>query len=345
MASDLTLKVACILLAVLGSVRSQVCIVPDAQGKVYIHDRVSAECPIGWHRWRDACVYLSHTTDNGNNANKSCQEMDSHLAVIEYEAENKFLVDLLNHVHPNYDAWIGLWKSEEEDKSCDIADCVLDGWTWFGGFSINSFEFWPNWRPGEPSGHDGEYCARMDKDGFWRDTKCTLEYYYICEKQLLDPYIGSTTGEKYTSMAPEGECPDNLPIVIGAAVGGVLLGVLITCIVFIVLYRRMKHNHQIKRSEPTKHRSGLSAQDNRVVSEYDSNATYVNEIPCVALATAEQPDKASDVNGFDENTLTNKYEHLKEKKKTANQNASTSDDDGAYTTLNVIETSFPEVIP
>ncbi|ELT87398.1 hypothetical protein CAPTEDRAFT_203696 [Capitella teleta] len=137
-------------------------------------------------------------------------------------------------------------------------------------------------------------------------------------------------------MAPEGKCPDNLPIIIGAAVGGVLLGVLITCIVFIVLYRRKKCNCQIKRSEPTKHRSGLSAQDNRVVSNYDSNATYVNEIPCVALATAKQPDKASYVNGCDVNALTNEYEHLTEEKETANQNAPTSDDDGAYTTINLL---------
>ncbi|ELT95342.1 hypothetical protein CAPTEDRAFT_204667, partial [Capitella teleta] len=108
---------------------------------------------------------------------------------------------------------------------------------------------------------------------------------------------------------------------------------------------RKKCNCQIKRSEPTKHRSGLSAQDNRVVSKYDSNATYVNEIPCVALATAKQPDKASYVNGFDVNALTNEYEHLTEEKKTANQNAPTSVDDGAYTTINVIETSFHEVKP
>ncbi|ELT94414.1 hypothetical protein CAPTEDRAFT_197509 [Capitella teleta] len=187
MTSDLTLKVACILLAVLGSVRSQ-------------------ECPNEWKRWRDTCFYLPDTTDKGNSANKSCQEMDSHLAVIEYEDENKFLVDLLNQT-------------------------------------------------------------------------------------------------------------------------------------------RKKCNCQIKRSEPTKHRSGLSAQDNRVVSNYDSNATYVNEIPCVALATAKQPDKASYVNGCDVNALTNEYEHLTEEKETANQNAPTSDDDGAYTTINVIETSFPEVIP
>ncbi|ELU14808.1 hypothetical protein CAPTEDRAFT_197259, partial [Capitella teleta] len=108
---------------------------------------------------------------------------------------------------------------------------------------------------------------------------------------------------------------------------------------------RKKRKHEIKRSEPTKHRSGLSAQDIRVVSEYDSKATYVNKIPCVALATAERPNKASDVNGFDENTLTNEYDNPAEKKKNANQNAPTSNDDGAYATMNEIETSFPDVIP
>ncbi|ELU07996.1 hypothetical protein CAPTEDRAFT_186044, partial [Capitella teleta] len=139
--------------------------------------------------------------------------------------------------------------------------------------------------------------------------------------------------------------PNNLPIIIGAAVGGVLLGVLITGIVFIVVYRRKKRNRQIKRSEPTKHRSGLSAQDNPVGSGYDSKATYVNEIPCVALATAERPNKASYVNGFDVNALTNEYEqfeHLTAEKKSANQNALNSNDIGAYATINDIETSSPD---
>ncbi|ELU07020.1 hypothetical protein CAPTEDRAFT_204625 [Capitella teleta] len=115
-----------------------------------------------------------------------------------------------------------------------------------------------------------------------------------------------------------------------------------------LLKRRKKRNRQIERSEPTKHRSGLSAQNNRVVSEYDSKATYVNEIPCVALATAERPNKASYVNGFDVNALTNEYEqfeHLTAEKKSANQNGPTSNDIGAYATINDIETSFPDVIP
>ncbi|ELU07016.1 hypothetical protein CAPTEDRAFT_204621 [Capitella teleta] len=115
--------------------------------------------------------------------------------------------------------------------------------------------------------------------------------------------------------------------------------------VHLVRFIRKKRNRQIKRSEPTKHRSGLSAQNNPIVSGYDSKATNVNEIPCVALATTERTNKASYVNGFDVNALTNEYDNPAEKKKTANQNTSTSNDDGAYATINEIETSFPDVIP
>ncbi|ELT94553.1 hypothetical protein CAPTEDRAFT_206283 [Capitella teleta] len=287
--------------------------------------------------------------------------MDSHLAHIESDDENSFLTELLKSDLSDHmtAAWIGLWKAKEDlyKADCDLS-CKRQGWTWSGKASINSNKMEPRWNQDEPSG--GHFCARLEKTGEWWDAQCSREYNYICEKPILHqttPAAGTpdalwvhdapTTieGNSESRQSQNTKCPDYLPLIIGAAVGGVLLGLLIACIAFIVLYRRMKCNCQIKRSEPTKHRSGLSAQNNRVVSKYDSNATYVNEIPCVALATAEQPDKASYVNGFDVNALTNEYEHLTEEKKTANQNASTSDDDGAYTTINVIETSFPEVKP
>ncbi|ELT94550.1 hypothetical protein CAPTEDRAFT_206280 [Capitella teleta] len=287
--------------------------------------------------------------------------MDSHLAHIESDDENTFLAELLNVNLSDHmtAAWIGLWKAEEDlhKPSCDLS-CRRQGWTWSGNASISS-KMEPKWNQYEPSG--GHSCVRLKNTGEWWDKHCSVVNNYICEKPILhqptpaaampdapttiEGNSESRQSQNTSETTSEEECPDYLPLILGAAVGGVLLGLLIACIAFIVLYRRMKHNHQIKRSEPTKHRSGLSAQDTRVVSEYDSNATYVNEIPCVALATAKQPDKASYVNGFDVNALTNEYEHLTEEKKTANQNAPTSDDDGAYTTINVIETSFPEVIP
>ncbi|ELU07017.1 hypothetical protein CAPTEDRAFT_204622 [Capitella teleta] len=325
-------------------------------------------------------------------------------------------------------AWIGLWKAKEDKNKadCDLS-CRRQGWTWSGKSSVSS-KMEPKWAQDEPTG--GHPCARLENTGEWWDKQCSHKYNYICEKPILHqptPAAGmpdapttiegnseSRQPQNTSETTSEKGSPNNLPIIIGAAVGGVLLGVLITGIVFIVVYRRKKRNrqiergeptkhrsglsaqnnpvvsgydskatyvneipcvalataertnkasyvngfdvnaltnerkkrkHEIKRSEPTKHRSGLSAQDIRVVSEYDSKATYVNKIPCVALATAKQPDKDSDVNGFDVNALTNEYDNPAEKKKTANQNTSTSNDDGAYATMNEIETSFPDVIP
>ncbi|ELU07015.1 hypothetical protein CAPTEDRAFT_224974 [Capitella teleta] len=245
MATDLTLKVVCILVA-LGSIHSEV-------------------CPEGWFMWMNTtCYYLSPNTYTRLFENNSCHEMDSHLAHIESDDENKYLTELLKSDHITA-AWIGLWKAKKDlhKTDCDLS-CRRQGWTWSGNVSISS-EMEPKWAQGEPSG--GQSCARLKNTGEWWDAQCSHEYNYICEKPILHQptpaagtpdspttiegnsesrqpqsttttsrAIDSTTRGNYTSMAPEGGSPNNLPIIIGAAVGGVLLGVLITGIVFIVVY-------------------------------------------------------------------------------------------------------------
>ncbi|ELU17530.1 hypothetical protein CAPTEDRAFT_187645 [Capitella teleta] len=166
-------------------------------------------------------------------------------------------------------AWIGLYKPEDllDMYNCDLS-CRRQGWTWSGEAWINSNKMEPKWNQDEPSG--GQSCARLEKTGEWFDKQCSNKYNYICEKPILHqttpaagmPDAPTTIEGNSESRQPQNtsettsvegecrpltrfadlmalisECPDYLPLIIGAAVGGVLLGLLIACIAFIVLYR------------------------------------------------------------------------------------------------------------
>ena len=94
--------------------------------------------------------------------------MGSWLVVLNSRAEQKAFV-------PNGDnqLWIGLHK-DPKDKS---------RWLWVDGSSSN----YTNWDEGEPNSNSSTggctklYPASSGSVGKWRDEKCNLSLYFVCE--------------------------------------------------------------------------------------------------------------------------------------------------------------------
>ncbi|XP_071583129.1 hepatic lectin-like isoform X2 [Heliangelus exortis] len=121
-----------------------------------------------WEYFAGKCYYFSLKRMSWHKAKAQCEEMHSHLAIIDSFAKQNFLMFRTR----NERFWIGLTDENSEGE-----------WKWLDGTDPkNSFTFW---KEGEPnnSGHN-EDCAHLWGSGEWNDVYCTYECYYICEKPL-----------------------------------------------------------------------------------------------------------------------------------------------------------------
>ena len=86
----------------------------------------------------------------------------SHLASIQSEEENQFLLNLGQNI------WVGANDINTEG-----------GWVWNDGLPFN-FTGWGSNEPNECCG--GQDCGKMMHSGFWDDTNCNRLETFICKK-------------------------------------------------------------------------------------------------------------------------------------------------------------------
>ncbi|XP_072046774.1 uncharacterized protein [Amphiura filiformis] len=122
---------------------------------------------------------LQVTTENGRSnytvvmdgrtrheAREDCLNRGGDLAVIENQAENDLIVQLLPETQGRF--WIGLSDIDTENT-----------FIWVDGRNASTFT---NFGYGEPNDHNsGEDCVEMSTSGKWNDKKCSSNRYYICE--------------------------------------------------------------------------------------------------------------------------------------------------------------------
>ena len=111
-----------------------------------------------------------------------CQALGSDLAVIDTEAENGFIANLIeNHLElPTRAAWIGLQLNR-----------TLNAFRWIDGSPLG----YNNWKSGEPNDAKGnEDCVFMLRGGTWNDDPCNLNGYSfwntrdvltLCERRVF----------------------------------------------------------------------------------------------------------------------------------------------------------------
>ncbi|XP_054988182.1 asialoglycoprotein receptor 2 [Sorex araneus] len=124
-------------------------------------------CPVNWIEYKGSCYWFSHTGSTWPEAENYCQLEKAHLAVVNSEEKQKFIVQHTN----SFDYWIGLTESN-------------DSWKWVDGTNYK----YEHWAPFQPDGWKGrevdsshELCVEIRWDGFWNDDLCLQTYRWVCE--------------------------------------------------------------------------------------------------------------------------------------------------------------------
>ncbi|XP_033021841.1 macrophage mannose receptor 1-like [Lacerta agilis] len=154
----------------------------------------------GWILYEEHEYYVSNRTTSAERARASCKKHGGDLAVIESEAERKFLWKYNNYYGTHSgDLYIGLTVG-------------LDGE--FGWLDQTPVTYAP-WAPGEPnSGNDDETCVAMKAiTGLWYDTNCGSTNKFICERH--NSSVHSTVAP--TMPVPVGGCADGWLFLITSA--------------------------------------------------------------------------------------------------------------------------------
>ena len=116
----------------------------------------------------DSCYKFSSTQVNWNSAKSACEALESHLVVINSQAEQQAIAANVNVY--GWDTWIGFIR-DPQDPSL---------WLWIDG----SPPTFTHWKSGEPNGAWYEACALMyhENNGWtWNDVGCYYIVHYICE--------------------------------------------------------------------------------------------------------------------------------------------------------------------
>ncbi|XP_063806486.1 asialoglycoprotein receptor 1-like [Pseudophryne corroboree] len=128
-------------------------------------------CPATWSKFLLSCYFFSSEGKSWNDSEKSCQEKNSHMVVINSNEEQRFVFSITKGKY----TWIGLTDMTGE-------------WKWVDGTNYDAAP--KNWIPGQPDdfyGHGlggGEDCAHLHNNGKWNDDHCTRPYLYLCEMDL-----------------------------------------------------------------------------------------------------------------------------------------------------------------
>ena len=134
---------------------------------------MSGNCEEDWHAYEPSCYYIGNRTKVWEDSRQFCQDKESDLAVIETEAENDFIWNLIedSFVLPTRAAWIGLQRNS-----------TTGVFEWIDG---NQSPY-KNWKSGEPNNVKGnEDCVFMKRGGEWNDDPCDLNGYSFWEDKNL----------------------------------------------------------------------------------------------------------------------------------------------------------------
>ncbi|XP_035668923.1 hepatic lectin-like [Branchiostoma floridae] len=108
------------------------------------------------------------TRKDHTGAHQTCEADGGHLAVVNTEPINNFIVELISDPE---DFWIGL------------SDKYTEGtFMWADGTKLDGFDF-TNWAPNEPNAQSGQNCVHMWSvyDYKWDDDYCYRQKYFICQ--------------------------------------------------------------------------------------------------------------------------------------------------------------------
>ena len=130
----------------------------------------SSSCPSGWNPSGSNCYILRSSKKKWSSAESDCVKLVGHLATITSGSENAVVYSLRGNSSSSQDIWIGLNDKGDEGT-----------FEWVDHDGTNTS--YRKWYDGEPNGqpNDGD-CVRMVSNGKWRDSSCSDEYYYVCQK-------------------------------------------------------------------------------------------------------------------------------------------------------------------
>ncbi|KYO44664.1 C-type lectin domain family 4 member A [Alligator mississippiensis] len=132
-------------------------------------------CPMGWKPFRVNCYYLSSDSMSGDESEKNCTGMGSHLVVINTQAEQDFLLNWTKDIFSSRRTYfIGLSAQEVEAQ-----------WRWVDQTPYNKTAAF--WKPGEPRIPKMEKYtsfqvhSRTQARQNWNDIPCSTSLNRICE--------------------------------------------------------------------------------------------------------------------------------------------------------------------
>ncbi|XP_031413397.1 hepatic lectin-like, partial [Meleagris gallopavo] len=143
-----------------------------------------------WEYFEGSCYYFSLSRMSWHKAKAECEEMRSHLIIIDSYAKQvrktpqKYpqKYPKTGHTKPHFSTQISPWghmgpyKTPFRHPNQPMSP--------YGAIQnpISSPRFW---KEGEPNNRGfNEDCAHVWTSGQWNDVYCTFECYYVCEKPL-----------------------------------------------------------------------------------------------------------------------------------------------------------------
>ena len=129
---------------------------------------LSGSCPQGWIGYSGSCYLPYVHGKTWQEANETCQEMDSHLALSKSVDENEFIAVEVGR--PESRVWIGLRRSEGE-------------FVWSDG-SKSDFTNWGRFEPKDASVVGRDCVSLLPEDIFysWEVRNCDDRQAFICER-------------------------------------------------------------------------------------------------------------------------------------------------------------------
>ena len=132
-------------------------------------------CDQDWEKNGDKCYFWSTAKKNWRDAEAFCKKQGGHLASVNSNSLNNFIVEGIRKRWPEHQGWLGGTDLEEEKV-----------WKWTDG---TPWEF-ENWYPPNPNNGGffkaGQHCLRYelyDRKG-WDDGICSLEYRFVCSRKM-----------------------------------------------------------------------------------------------------------------------------------------------------------------
>eukprot|EP00058_Branchiostoma_floridae_P019988 XP_002605478.1 hypothetical protein BRAFLDRAFT_92895 [Branchiostoma floridae] len=168
---------------------------------------------VGYTERAGSFYKVFRTRKDHTSAQQTCETDGGHLAVVNTEALNNFIVGLISDFE---DFWIGLSGGDTDGN-----------WRWADGTRLGVGCAFTNWAPYEPSDNNGQNCVQMWSayDYKWDDDFCYRQKYFICQIESCQVANGASyrgtvavtvagkTCQRWDSQTPHGHdrTPANYP--------------------------------------------------------------------------------------------------------------------------------------